>query len=31
LDSKEENPGPIMLQGDHGVIEYRNITIQEPK
>ena len=31
LDSKEGNPGPIMLQGDHGVIEYRNITIQEPK
>ncbi len=31
LDSKEGNPGPIMLQGDHGLIEYRNITIQVPK
>ena len=31
LDSKEGNPGPIMLQGDHGVIEYRNISIQTPE
>ena len=30
LDSKEALPGPIMLQGDHGIIEYRNIKIQLP-
>jgi len=27
LDSDEGKPGPIFLQGDHGPIEYRNITI----
>ena len=27
LDSKEGMPGPIMLQGDHGPVEYRNIVI----
>ncbi len=27
LDSDEEKPGPIMLQGDHGPVEYRNITL----
>ena len=27
LDSKEGEPGPIMLQGDHGPIEYRNIVV----
>jgi hypothetical protein len=27
LDSHEEKPGPIMLQGDHGPVEYRNLTI----
>jgi len=27
LDSNEGEPGPIMLQGDHGPIEFRNITI----
>jgi hypothetical protein len=27
LDSKEGEPGPLMLQGDHGPIEFRNITI----
>jgi hypothetical protein len=31
LDSKEGEPGPIMLQGDHGPIEYRNIVIREGK
>jgi hypothetical protein len=31
LDSKEALPGPIMLQGDHGKVEFRNIRIQEPK
>lgn len=27
LDSIEGEPGPLMLQGDHGPIEYRNIVI----
>jgi len=27
LDSNEGEPGPIMLQGDHGPVEYRNITL----
>ena len=27
LDSDEGKPGPLMLQGDHGPIEYRNIVI----
>ena len=27
LDSDEHLPGPIMLQGDHGAIEFRNVTI----
>jgi hypothetical protein len=27
LDSKEGEPGPIFLQGDHGPVEYRNIVI----
>lgn len=31
LDSREELPGPIMIQGDHGPIEYRNITITPAK
>lgn len=31
LDSKEGEPGPIMLQGDHGSIEYRNIVITPAK
>ena len=31
LDSHEANPGPIMLQGDHGVVEYRNIVLTPAK
>ena len=31
LDSKEGEPGPILLQGDHGTIEYRNLTISVPR
>ena len=32
LDSRESEPGPFFLQGDHhGVIRYRNMTISEPK
>jgi hypothetical protein len=27
LDSLESQPGPIMLQGDHGPIQYRNILV----
>lgn len=27
LDSHEGEPGPIMIQGDHGPVEYRNMTI----
>lgn len=27
LDSDEASPGPLMLQGDHGAIEYRNIVV----
>lgn len=27
LDSREGEPGPIYLQGDHGPIEFRNIVI----
>ena len=29
LDSKENEPGPIMIQGYHGPVEYRNITISK--
>ncbi len=28
IDSDEGAPGPILLQGDHGAIEYRNMTIR---
>lgn len=27
LDSHEGEPGPIMIQGDHGPVEFRKITI----
>jgi hypothetical protein len=27
LDSKEGEPGPLLLQGDHGPIEFRNIIL----
>ena len=27
LDSDEGAPGPLLLQGDHTAVEYRNITI----
>ncbi|MFQ5708913.1 MAG: DUF1080 domain-containing protein, partial [bacterium] len=27
LDSREAQPGPLMLQGDHGPIRYRNILL----
>jgi hypothetical protein len=31
LNSREGEPGPIMLQGDHEPIEYRNIVITPVK
>lgn len=31
LDSKEGEPGPIYLQGDHGPVAYRNIMISTPE
>jgi hypothetical protein len=31
LDSREGEPGPIYLQGDHGPIEFRNIVITPVK
>lgn len=31
LDSREGEPGPILLQGDHGPIEYRNMIITPAK
>ena len=27
LDSDEGKPGPILLQGDHGVVEFRNLKL----
>jgi hypothetical protein len=27
IDSNEGAPGPILLQGDHGPIEFRNMVI----
>jgi hypothetical protein len=31
MDSNESEPGPIMIQGDHGPVEYRNITLTPAK
>ncbi len=31
LDSKEGEPGPLLIQGDHGAVEYRNIIITPAK
>lgn len=32
IDSREAEPGPLYIQGDHtGGMKYRNITISEPK
>ena len=27
IDSEEDQPGPIMLQGDHGAVEFRSLEI----
>jgi Domain of Unknown Function (DUF1080) len=29
IDNKMEVPGPILLQGDHGTVSFRNIRIKE--
>ena len=31
LDSAEGEPGPLLLQGDHGPVEYRNIVVTPAK
>jgi hypothetical protein len=31
IDSKEGDPGPIMFQGDHGPVEFRNIILTPAK
>lgn len=31
LDSNEGEPGPILLQGDHGPVEFRNIVVTPAK
>ena len=31
IDSKEGEPGPLLIQGDHGPVEYRNILITPVK
>jgi hypothetical protein len=31
MDSNEGEPGPLMIQGDHGPVEYRNIVITPAK
>jgi len=31
LDSRENDPGPIMLQGDHGRVQFRNLVITPGK
>jgi hypothetical protein len=31
IDSKEGEPGPILFQGDHGPIDFKNIVITPAK
>jgi hypothetical protein len=31
INSREGDPGPLLLQGDHGPVEYRNITVTPAK
>ena len=31
IDNNDIEPGPIYLQGDHGKIEYRKITVTPAK
>ncbi len=28
LDNDEQTPGPILLQGDHGPVEYRHLYLR---
>jgi hypothetical protein len=30
LDSREGAPGPILLQGDHGPVEFLRLEVQRP-
>jgi len=29
IDDKMNEPGPILLQGDHGTVSFRNIRLKE--
>ena len=31
IDSREGEPGPVLLQGDHGPIEFRKLTLTPAK
>ena len=31
LDSAEGEPGPLMIQGDHGPVEYHNMVLTAPR
>jgi len=31
IDSNEAEPGPLLIQGDHGPVEYRNLVITPAK
>ena len=31
LDSNEDKPGPLMIQGDHGAVYFRNIVLTPSK
>ena len=31
INSREEEPGPLLIQGDHGPVDYRNIVITPAK
>ena len=31
LDNDEASPGPLMIQGDHGPVEFRKLTISLPR
>ena len=31
LDSKEGEPGPLLIQGDHGPVEFRKVAITPAK
>ena len=27
IDANEDEPGPLVLQGDHGAVDFRNIVL----